>query len=46
MAVKIRTERPDSIIKVNITPLADVLKIKVASAVNSVITAIKDKHLS
>ena len=46
MATKIKTERPNSIIKVNISPLSDVVKLKIANAVNSVVTAIKDKHLS
>jgi hypothetical protein len=45
MATKIKVERPNSIIKVNIIPLSDVVKLKVANAVNSVVTAIKDKHL-
>jgi hypothetical protein len=45
MATKMKVERPNSIIKVNIIPLADVVKLKVASAVNSVVTAIKEKHL-
>jgi hypothetical protein len=45
MATKIKVERPNSIIKVNIIPLSDVVKLKVASAVNSVVTAIKEKHL-
>lgn len=45
MATKMKVERPNSIIKVNIIPLADAVKLKVASAVNSVVTAIKEKHL-
>jgi hypothetical protein len=45
MATKMKVERPNSIIKVNIIPLTDVVKLKVADAVNSVVTAIKDKHL-
>jgi hypothetical protein len=45
MATKMKVERPNSIIKVNIIPLTDVVKLKVAAAVNSVVTAIKDKHL-
>jgi len=45
MATKIKVERPNSIIKVNIIPLSDAVKLKVANAVNSVVTAIKDKHL-
>ncbi len=46
MAVKMKIERPNSIITVNITPVTDVVKLKIANAVNSVVTAIKDKHLS
>ncbi len=46
MATKIKVERPNSIIKVNITPLTDVIKAKTAIAVNSVVFAIKAKHLS
>lgn len=45
MATKMKVERPNSIIKVNIIPLTDVVKLKVAEAVNSVVTAIKEKHL-
>jgi hypothetical protein len=45
MATKIKVERPNSIIKVNIVPLSDAVKTNVALAVNSVVTAIKDKHL-
>lgn len=45
MATKMKVERPNSIIKVNIIPLTDVVKVKVAEAVNSVVTAIKEKHL-
>jgi hypothetical protein len=45
MATKIKVERPNSIIKVNIVPLSDAVKVNVAAAVNSVVTAIKDKHL-
>jgi hypothetical protein len=46
MATKIKTERPNSIIKANISPLTDVVKLKIANAVNSVVTAIKVKHLN
>lgn len=46
MATKIKIERPNSIIKVNVTSVTDAVKVKIAEAVNSVVTAIKDKHLS
>lgn len=45
MATKIKVERPNSIIKVNVISLTDDVKVKVASAVNSVVSAIKEKHL-
>jgi hypothetical protein len=46
MATKMKIERPNSIIKANITPLTDVVKLKISNAVNSVVTSIKIKHLS
>ena len=46
MEIKMKMERPNSIIKANVTPLTDVIKLKVATAVNSVVSAIKEKHLS
>jgi hypothetical protein len=45
MAVKKRVERPDNIIKTNITPIVTELKVKCATAVNDVIARIKAKHL-
>jgi hypothetical protein len=45
MAVKKRVERPDNIIKSNITPISNDVKVKCASAVNAVIARIKAKHL-
>lgn len=45
MAVKKRVERPDNIIKTNITPITRELKVKCATAVNDVIARIKEKHL-
>lgn len=38
--------RPASVIKTNITPLSNELKVKLVSAVQEVVTKIKDKHLS
>lgn len=45
MATKPRIERPNSTIKNNIVPLTDSVKIKIANAVNSVVSTIKQKHL-
>ena len=43
---KIREERPSTVIKVVIKPLSTDLKTKISTAFQSVVTAIKDKHLS
>jgi hypothetical protein len=45
MAVKERIERPAQTIKAVIAPLSNDLKAKVATAFQSVVTAIKVKHL-
>jgi uncharacterized protein YqgV (UPF0045/DUF77 family) len=41
-----KIERPNSVIKVNITPLTTDKKTKIASAVQEVVNKIKTKHLS
>lgn len=41
-----KIERPNSVIKVNITPLTADKKTKIASAVQEVVNKIKTKHLS
>ena len=46
MAVKERVERPVQTIKTVIAPISNDLKVKVASAFQAVVTAIKVKHLS
>ena len=43
---KMKIERPNSVIKVNITPLTADKKTKIASAVQEVVNKIKTKHLS
>lgn len=45
MAVKLRTERPPQTIKAIIAPLSNDLKAKVSTAFQSVVSAIKVKHL-
>ena len=45
MAKKIRSERPSQTIKAIVAPISDELKTKVASAFQTVVTAIKNKHL-
>lgn len=45
MATKPRIERPDNIIKTNITPISTEVKVKCATAINEVIARIKAKHL-
>jgi hypothetical protein len=45
MAVKVRVERPAQIIKAVITPISNDLKVKSANAFQSVVNAIKEKHL-
>lgn len=46
MAVKKRIERPAQVIKVNVTPVSQTVKAKVATAFQAVVDAIKTKHLS
>ncbi len=46
MATKLRVERPKVTIKTNITPLNSALKTKVSNALQTVVNAIKAKHLS
>ena len=46
MAVKERIERPNQIIKAIVAPLSNDLKVKIATAFQAVVTAIKVKHLS
>jgi len=43
---KIREERPPTVIKAIVNPLSTDLKIKISTAFQAVVTAIKDKHLS
>ena len=45
MAVKVRTERPPQTIKAVIAPLSNDLKVKASTAFQSVVSAIKVKHL-
>jgi hypothetical protein len=45
MANNPRVERPKQTIKTNISPLSDSLKVKAATAIQSVVTAIKNKHM-
>lgn len=45
MANKPRVERPKQTIKTNITELTPTTKVKIATAFQSVINAIKTKHL-
>jgi hypothetical protein len=45
MAIKPRVERPKQTIKTIITPLSSDLKTKAATAIQSVVTAIKNKHM-
>lgn len=46
MAVKERVERPAQTVKAVIAPLSNDLKVKVATAFQTVVNAIKVKHLS
>jgi hypothetical protein len=46
MAVKQRIERPAQTVKINVTPINQALKVKVATAFQAVVDAIKNKHLS
>ena len=46
MAVKERIERPNQTIKAIVAPLSNDLKVKIATAFQAVVTAIKVKHLS
>jgi hypothetical protein len=46
MAVKERVERPVQTIKAIVAPISNDLKVKVATAFQAVVTAIKVKHLS
>ena len=46
MATKPRVERPISTIKNNIVTLPNSVRAKIAAAVNSVVSTIKEKHLS
>lgn len=46
MENNIRVERPAQIIKAVISPLSSDLKVKMATAIQSVVNAIKAKHLS
>ena len=46
MSKKERIERPLQTIKTNIIPISVNLKVKLANAFQSIVTAIKDKHLS
>ncbi len=46
MAQNNRVERPANTIRANITPLSASLKAKVATAFQSVVNKIKEKHLS
>jgi hypothetical protein len=43
---KIREERPLTVVRPIIAPLSTVVKTKIAAAFQSVVTAIKTKHLS
>ena len=46
MSQKIRAERPSQVIKSNLTPLSGDLKAKLSSAIQTVVTKIKEKHMS
>lgn len=46
MAQNKRVERPANTIKANVTPLSANLKTKIASAFQTVVNKIKEKHLS
>jgi hypothetical protein len=46
MAIKEIVERPAQTIKAIVAPISNDLKVKVANAFQSVVTAIKVKHLS
>jgi hypothetical protein len=41
----VRIERPNTVIKVTVSPVSSVLKAKVSTAIQSVVNAIKAKHL-
>jgi len=43
---KIREERPSTIVKAVVNPLSTDIKTKISTAFQSLVTAIKDKHLS
>jgi hypothetical protein len=43
---KKRIERPNQTIKANVTPVSNDIKVKLTAAFQSVINAIKAKHLS
>jgi hypothetical protein len=40
-----RIERPNTVIKVNVSALTNDVKTKIANAIQVVVTKIKDKHL-
>jgi hypothetical protein len=46
MAVKERIERPAQTIKAVVAPISNDLKVKVANAFQSFVSAVKAKHLS
>jgi hypothetical protein len=46
MANTIKTYRPTSVIKANITPLSSELKVKLTNAVGEVVNKIKETHLN
>ena len=46
MANNIRIERPNSVIKVNISSVDSAVKVKAATAIQAFVTKIKEKHLS
>lgn len=46
MANNIRIERPNSVIKVNISQVDSAIKVKTATAIQAVVNKIKEKHLS
>lgn len=41
----VRIERPNTVIKATITPVSNTVKTKVSAAIQSVVNAIKAKHL-
>lgn len=45
MAIKIKEERPNTVIKPLITPLSTDVKSKIAAAFQAVVNKIKEKHL-